>query len=169
MGGMSERKRLKRIRQAVIKRDGSVCCYCNKILTEDLITMEHIIPVSMHGSYNSTNLTVACYSCNHNRGTEPFLEFIKMQNFSEEKIAKYQTLYLNNLKIKVLNTAKKFCINNYDVPQSLIDQACKQLQVVNINYDEYTDKINISMNSFHKKNKIILNFENIIHLIEGKK
>src|SRR5713226_2855341 len=105
--GVQERRRQKRIKEYVINRDGMICCYCDMPLAPSDVTMEHIIPDSWHGTFNSTNLTVSCAICNNKRGNKPFFEYCKQFNFSNEKLEKYKRLYFNNLKIKILNIAKE--------------------------------------------------------------
>ena len=101
-----ESERRKKIREYVINRDGMICCYCDYPLKIEDVTMEHIVPDSRRGTFNSTNLTVACADCNNKRGNKPFFEYCKGFNFSADKILKYKKLYFNNLQIKILNIAK---------------------------------------------------------------
>lgn len=165
----SDRKRLKRIRDAVIQRDGLICCYCEKTLLLEEVTMEHIIPSSQKGTFNSTNLTVSCAPCNNGRSDYPFFDFIERYKFSEKKLSKYKTLYFNNIRIKVLNVAKEQCIHNYyEVPQDLIDKSCSILKIKSISYTDLLDRIDISFDSFHKRNEIVSAFERLIRLIEEK-
>lgn len=167
--GVQERKRQKRIKENVIKRDGYVCCYCDQVLTDETLTLEHIVPVSHRGMFNATNLTASCAPCNNKRGNRPFFDYIKSFNFSDAKIRKYKNLYFNNLRIKVLNIAKEECIyNDYEIPQDLIERACDILKIKSINYDEFASQITISFHSFHLRNEIVYAFENLIHLIEDK-
>src|SRR5271157_3302758 len=97
------RRRLHRIRDYVVERDGLICCYCDKVLTPKTLTLDHIIPDSMHGSFNATNLTVACVKCNQKRGAIPFFEFCKQFQWPQDKIDKYKRLCSANIRIKVLN------------------------------------------------------------------
>ena len=83
--GAQERKREKRIREYVINRDGSLCCYCDKVLTQENVTMEHIVPDSKRGTFNTTNLTVSCAECNNRRGNKPFFEYCKRFDWSDEE------------------------------------------------------------------------------------
>lgn len=46
------------------------CYWCKTRLTLDTSTLEHIIPLSRGGLDNSNNLTLACYTCNNDRGSE---------------------------------------------------------------------------------------------------
>src|SRR5277367_528866 len=119
--GAIERKRHKRIREHVIMRDGLICCYCNEVLTNETLTLDHIVPDSKRGTFNTTNLTISCSKCNNKRGNKPFFEYCKQFNWSEEKLSKYRKLYFNNLRIKVLNIAKEQCLSDHDViPYTII-------------------------------------------------
>ena len=84
--GAQERKRQKRIKEYVINRDGMICCYCDKVLTPETVTMEHIVPDSKRGTFNTTNLTVSCSDCNNRRGNKPFFEYCKKFHFPEDKL-----------------------------------------------------------------------------------
>lgn len=44
------------------------CIYCNRALTADTITVEHIVPVSRGGRTNKQNCKPACRACNRARG-----------------------------------------------------------------------------------------------------
>lgn len=168
--GIKERQRQKKIREYVVKRDGSVCCYCDKYLDLKAITMDHIVPNSKKGTFNSTNLTVSCYYCNNNRGNKPFFEYIKNFNFSENKILKYKNMYFNNLKIKILNIAKEECLqNDKAVPKEIINKACQILKIRNIDFVDYENIYNfeIKFNDLCDRKKIKFCFEQLIRIIEA--
>lgn len=59
----------KKIRAAIFKKVKS-CHWCNKPLTVDDSTLEHIIPLSRGGLDHSNNRTLACYECNHGRADD---------------------------------------------------------------------------------------------------
>lgn len=153
-----------KIRQRVLERDGAICCYCQTKLAIDVITLDHIIPDSQGGAFNTTNLTIACKACNRKRGDKPFYEFIKAFNFSEEKITKFQKLSAANLRIKVLNLAKEQLINYFEIPQYAIEKVCNILNIPIINYNDLSCEL--SFNSFQKRKDIIFAFEQLIHCIE---
>lgn len=168
--GAQERKRQKRIRQYVIDRDGSICCYCDKTLTEDTITLEHIVPDSKRGTFNTTNLTVSCSECNNKRGNKPFFDYCKKFNFSEDKIDKYKKLYFNNLRIKVLNIAKEECLKEEQVvPISIIKRACQILKIKEMDFSEYenTYQFEIKFDKLNDRKKIKFTFEQLIRIIEA--
>lgn len=169
--GAQENKRKKRIRQNVIDRDGLICCYCLTKLTLKTATMEHIVPASKRGTFNATNLTVACARCNCKRSDKPFFEFCKQYNFSEQKLLKYKKMYFNNLKIKILNVAKEECISNdEEIPIDIIKKACNVLKIKQIDFSDYekSNNFEISFNSLSDRKKIKFCFENLIKIIESE-
>jgi hypothetical protein len=173
--GAQERKRQKRIKEYVINRDGMICCYCDKPLKLEAITMEHIVPDSRRGTFNTTNLTVSCSEHNNQRGNKPFFDYCKQFNWSEEKTEKYRKLYFNNLRIKVLNIAKEEClpkaVNAEDqvIPMAIIRQACQLLKIKGMDFSDY-EKIYQFEIKFHEmadKKRIKFCFEQLIRIIEA--
>jgi hypothetical protein len=55
-------------RAALIKRGVTSCCWCNTPLTLDTSTLEHVIPLDLGGLDNDNNTTLACATCNNDRG-----------------------------------------------------------------------------------------------------
>jgi hypothetical protein len=169
--GAPEKRRQKRIREYVINRDGSICCYCDDILTPETITMEHIVPDSKRGTFNTTNLTVSCAECNNKRGNKPFFAYCKKMNFSEEKIVKYRRLYFSNLKIKVLNIAKEECLSSKGaIPNLLIKQACQILDINHLNFSDYEDIyfFSIKFDQLNESRRIRFCFDQLIRIIEAE-
>lgn len=165
-----EKKRVKRIKDYVIERDGSICCYCDKVLAPGEITMEHITPDSKNGMFNATNLTVACAKCNRKRGNKPFFEFhcVKFA-FSEEKLAKYRHLLDCNFKIQVLNIAKsKFLAFQGGVPNDLLRWSCEWLNIAPIDFSDYEARycLNISLDAVCERKDIANCFTQLIRIIE---
>lgn len=168
--GMQERKRQKRIKDSVIIRDGLICCFCEKELTLETVTLDHIVPDSRKGTYNTTNLTVSCADCNNRRGNIPFFEYCQQFNFPAQKLIKYKKLYFNNLRIKVLNIAKEECLNTESaIPNNLIKKACKILKIKTMNFSDYENlyQFEIKFDSPSNRKKIKYCFEQLIRLIEG--
>lgn len=169
--GASEKRRQKKIRQFVINRDKNICCYCSTILLSNEITLDHIVPASRRGTFNLTNLTVSCRSCNNKRGNISFFEYCKKFNFSEDKLNKYKKLYLSNLKIKVLNLSKEVCLKSEEViPNELIRQACEILKIYTIDFSNYENiyQFEIKFSELAKRKKIKYCFEQLIKLIEAE-
>ena len=165
--GAPERRRQKRIKEHVINRDGLVCCYCEIPLTLESVTMEHIVPDSKRGTYNSTNLTVSCSKCNNIRGNKPFFEYCRNFNFSKEKLDKYKKLYHTNLMIKVLNIAKENClVESIAVPNELIKSACQILKIKLIDFSPYENS-ELRFNDHCHRYKIKYCFEELIKILES--
>jgi len=172
--GAQERKRQRRIKEQVILRDGLICCYCGKVLSLETITMEHIVPDSRRGTFNTTNLTVSCSEHNNQRGNKPFFDYCKQFNWPDSKIQKYKQLYFNNLKIKVLNIAKEECLpksTNEDgkvVPNLIIQQACQILKIKNIDFSTIGSNVqfDLKFSELSDKKRIKFCFEQLIRIIE---
>lgn len=168
--GAQEKRRQKRIREYVINRDGMICCYCDQPLSIEAITMEHIVPDSKRGTFNTTNLTVSCSQCNNRRGNKPFFDYCKQFNFSEDKLNKYKRLYFNNLRIKVLNIAKEECLKTeHAVPMEIIKQACHMLKIRGMDFSDYenTYQFEIKFTDLCERKRIKFCFEQLIRIIEA--
>jgi hypothetical protein len=169
--GIQERKRHKRIKEYVIERDGMLCCYCDMVLTQETLTLEHIVPDSKRGTFNTTNLTIACADCNNRRGNKPFFEYCKQFNWSENKIAKYKKLYFSNLQIKVLNIAKEECIKTDEVvPLSLITAACRMLKIKKMDFSDYEGRYHFDIRFVEPcdRKQVKFCFEQLIRIIEAE-
>ncbi|BAY99691.1 HNH endonuclease [Tolypothrix tenuis PCC 7101] len=51
---------------------GSYCWWCGNCMTQDKLTLEHLMPKSLGGTNSLENLRLACFSCNNNRGNSLF-------------------------------------------------------------------------------------------------
>lgn len=56
------------------------CIYCDKQLTDENATSDHIVPISKKGNNCQVNLVVSCRKCNCDRGNMDFSRFIRMKN-----------------------------------------------------------------------------------------
>lgn len=57
----------KRTRYEVLKRDNFTCRYCRS--SEDELTIDHVVPVSLGGSDTPDNLVAACRDCNYGKAS----------------------------------------------------------------------------------------------------
>ena len=60
----------KAVRLAIYLRDGFTCVYCLRDLHDTNpfdVTLDHLIPRSLGGTHETTNLVTACRSCNSSR------------------------------------------------------------------------------------------------------
>jgi hypothetical protein len=54
----------KRLRFEILRRDNHTCRYCGGVAPDVILTVDHVIPVSLGGSDEPTNLVAACKDCN---------------------------------------------------------------------------------------------------------
>lgn len=54
-------------RYAVLQRDGSRCVICGKTTKDDILVVDHIIPVVKGGTNDLNNLQTLCRECNHGK------------------------------------------------------------------------------------------------------
>jgi len=57
-------------RREIYLRDEGICYMCGVQTDFSAFELDHLIPVKFNGSNLSTNLSVACRSCNRRRGTK---------------------------------------------------------------------------------------------------
>jgi 5-methylcytosine-specific restriction endonuclease McrA len=62
------------------RHHGCHCPYCERKLTKTNATSDHLIPISEAGNNCQINLLVCCKDCNEERGTLPFIEYLKFKN-----------------------------------------------------------------------------------------
>lgn len=62
------RKNARWRRRCIIKAKGPNCHWCQKQLTLDSSTLDHVIPLSRGGLDNANNTVLSCEPCNHGRG-----------------------------------------------------------------------------------------------------
>ena len=57
----------------VWQRDKGRCYHCDKKLTANTVTFDHVIPVCRGGRSSSRNMVLSCARCNSRRGNEPLV------------------------------------------------------------------------------------------------
>lgn len=63
------------------------CAYCGDSI--DLLTKDHVVPVSKGGPYIRSNIVPACNSCNTSKGSEDFKDWYKAQDyFNKDRYSK---------------------------------------------------------------------------------
>lgn len=77
------RKEAKKLWRDSIKQAWNNCCaYCGKPPIADAsLTIDHIRPKSKGGSDSTSNVTPACLSCNHSKGSYNWQEWYQKQPF----------------------------------------------------------------------------------------
>jgi 5-methylcytosine-specific restriction endonuclease McrA len=64
-----------------VKKKGDMkCIYCDRQLTDENATSDHIVPISKRGNNAQVNLVVSCRDCNSDRGNMEFYKYLRMKN-----------------------------------------------------------------------------------------
>jgi len=63
------RRRCRFSRNAILQRDNFSCQYCGVKVSRDLMTYDHVTPVSRGGATIWQNVVTACMPCNHKKGS----------------------------------------------------------------------------------------------------
>lgn len=74
----------KRLRKAVLERDGDRCFYCHDTMGEDQ-TLEHLVAVKHGGKNSAANLVLAHALCNERMGSRPVIEKIRYRESRTER------------------------------------------------------------------------------------
>lgn len=61
----------KRLRFEVLRRDNHACRYCGASAPEAKLTVDHVVPVTLGGSDEPSNLVTACEPCNSGKSSAP--------------------------------------------------------------------------------------------------
>ena len=77
-----------KIKQRRLKKEGPHCTYCDRIVTEDQIQIDHIIPRNRGGSGKVTNLVLACRKCNALKSDHSLKRFMRKANLEAARIYK---------------------------------------------------------------------------------
>ena len=70
--------------QLLIDRDGETCFYCQKFLTLEDMTIEHLIPRSAGGLNHASNMAISCRLCNSKAGHLSVFQKIKIREENHE-------------------------------------------------------------------------------------
>lgn len=74
----------KRLRYEILSRDGFTCRYCGA--TDVPLHVDHVLPLALGGTHDSSNLATACADCNSGKSsTSPTAE--QVANVDEAQIA----------------------------------------------------------------------------------
>ena len=62
----------KQVKVALWKHKEHICYYCRRPLTNEMATLDHVIPLSRGGRTNQKNCILSCYPCNKKKGDKFF-------------------------------------------------------------------------------------------------
>jgi 5-methylcytosine-specific restriction endonuclease McrA len=74
----------------VFLRDGFCCQYCNLKLPTQNLTFDHVVPRSLGGRTNWSNVVTACQKCNFKKGNK----VLKVSGLALKKIPKQPSTWL---------------------------------------------------------------------------
>jgi hypothetical protein len=61
----------KRLRYEILRRDNHSCRYCGRAAPAVALTVDHVLPVTLGGTDDPTNLVTACADCNAGKSSTP--------------------------------------------------------------------------------------------------
>jgi hypothetical protein len=67
-------------KEFISKNKNARCIYCERKLTMENATTDHIVPISDGGNNSKINLVVVCFDCNNERGSTPFTTYLNIKN-----------------------------------------------------------------------------------------
>lgn len=80
-GGKNVKRRTSGLaKQFLQNTDKPICIYCENKLTIENATSDHIIPIAEGGNNTQVNIVISCKSCNNERGTMEFTNYLKIKN-----------------------------------------------------------------------------------------
>jgi hypothetical protein len=99
----------KRAREKAWKRQRGLCFYCKKSVAKHKATLDHRVPACLGGNLQDDNAVMACYACNHEKGSMPASVFMA----GEEAIRAWKrrsadTLRLLNSGAVAVDTAAQY-------------------------------------------------------------
>lgn len=74
------------IRFEVYERDNYICQYCGNRFNPEMLSIDHLIPVSLGGHNEITNYVTCCRSCNSRKRNKPLEQFAKRIKIQIEKL-----------------------------------------------------------------------------------
>lgn len=102
------------VREYLLEKWGRECAYCGA--KNVALEIEHIQPKSKGGSDRVSNLTVACHSCNQEKGNKSLEEFLTDKNKldqikAQSKVPLKDAAAVNSNRFAIVKTAKELCFD----------------------------------------------------------
>ena len=93
------------VKKKLSTKQGGKCMYCGRKPGDDLMDIDHKIPLSRGGSNNIRNLQILCRSCNGRKGNKTDREFRRM--YKAAGVPQTQILPKKVISQKALDEAGK--------------------------------------------------------------
>jgi hypothetical protein len=74
----------KNAREKAYRRQRGLCYYCRKSVAKHKATLDHRVPESEGGNLQEGNAVMACYDCNHRKGSMPESVFLQGEEAQRE-------------------------------------------------------------------------------------
>lgn len=81
-------------KKSLIKKLGLLCYYCKEQMTTTsrslerydprLVTIEHLIPISLGGTHTQDNVVLACWECNSKKNNKTVNQFLNKEGVEDE-------------------------------------------------------------------------------------
>lgn len=80
----------RQFRQHIFEEWGWKCAYCDRQLTEDTATIDHVLPKHKGGQNVKNNMVCCCCKCNRNKGSSLLSTFYTKENpnYCEKRLDK---------------------------------------------------------------------------------
>ena len=129
-------------RKIIFESSSKKCCLCNKELHNDInncfdsnyMQIDHILPKSLNGSNDLSNLRAICKSCNSRRRnlSSDVLKDNIINNANKFEIEKYSSLIIDEFKNNLIDVYdilnfKKEIENNYKKNMECIEKILKEV------------------------------------------
>ena len=81
--GHHKARRKRSFRSQIIERDGTNCFYCGEPMTEEDMTLEHLVARSLNGQNTLENIVLAHSLCNNRAGVLPLHDKLALKGRME--------------------------------------------------------------------------------------
>jgi hypothetical protein len=89
------------MRLEVFERDDFTCQFCGTKLSPELLTIDHLIPISLGGHDEMTNYISCCSTCNQSKANTPLSDFAKTINISIDELPVHGDPVIDNLSLPI--------------------------------------------------------------------
>ena len=103
-------------RAGIFRRDGYRCVYCDVVLPEEQLTIDHVEPRMRGGDRSTGNLVTACASCNTAKAGRPAWRFLADQPDLRENFMRNAVHVWPRLRRAIEEAAR---LNNREAPPKL--------------------------------------------------
>jgi hypothetical protein len=150
----------KRLRFEILRRDNHACRYCGRSAPEVKLTVDHVVPETLGGSDDPSNLAAACADCNGGKSSVPAdaatvadvasdaIRWARaMQQVAEIRAAERA----DRMEIKwwfgnIWSSWRDYNDEMYEVPDNALDSVVRFLDA-GLTRDQLTDLVRIAMHS----------------------